>query len=248
MFVFVLSFVVFRKKLASFSLYTPWYLFIHFIVLSSFYIMFGCHWHHHKWLEFRLLKSVNSFETEDTESELEIELIVRPFKPRLLPNVIDRGKAQVQFSSTLVYYFQSGCFGHWSSDDRGDRVRNRGRWQRMAGVWIKECESQRYTEMFRSCGTTIQLSADEITRPGSLRCSFSDQRVRSGVGVSLQVTACPVKRSLRGQLLALVVASNLLCTATARIKVVLNLYSVVISNLLLCVSANSSRLWALGSP
>ena len=88
------------------------------------------------------------------------------------------------------------------------------------------------------------MSADEIT---GQRCSLSDQGSESGVGVSLQITACPVKRSLRGQLLALVVASNLLCTATVRIKVVLNLYSVVISNLLLCVSANSSRLWALGS-
>ena len=160
------------------------------------------------------------------------------------PLVKDRGKAQVQFSSTLVYYFQSGCFGHWSSDDRGDRVRNRGRWQRMAGVWIKECESQRYTEMFRSCGTTIQLSADEITRPGSLRCSFSDQRARSGVGVSLQVTAfrssvvCGVNHGLS--------TSRLVCFARLLLRLSLDLYSVVILNqLLLLRTALGSGPWAL---
>ena len=97
--------------------------------------------------------------------------------------------------------------------------------------------------MFRSCGTTIQLSADEITRPGSLRCSFSDQRARSGVGVSLQVTAfrssvvCGVNHGLS--------TSRLVCFARLLLRLSLDLYSVVILNqLLLLRTALGSGLWA----
>ena len=114
----------------------------------------------------------------------------------------------------------------------------------------RECESksvnQSYIEMFRSSGTAIQMSADEITR---LEVA-TDARSGSGVGLSLQVTACPVKRSLRGQSLA--GTSSLICFAllgTARINYVLISTLSYFRIQLLCESAMySSRLWVLGSP
>ena len=113
----------------------------------------------------------------------------------------------------------------------------------------RECESksvnQSYIEMFRSSGTAIQMSADEITR---LEVA-TDARSESGVGLSLQVTACPVKRSLRGQSLAIIVTPNLLCAATAQVKLLLISTLSYFRIQLLCGSATyNSRLWALGSP